>query len=153
MAVNQTYLIDAVGLIVAGSASDVNQYSQHRAIPGLVLPPLLEFRLEEEKPSVIFLHFPLMSTRTWAPQHHVNKLGDGCFQVRQHLCEWLKSNFFWSLILTKTANGSTCLLYSCLVRYIKSGDAINVLLKKKIYWNSNTGHALLQGNLSLGVIY
>lgn len=50
MAVNQTSLIDAVGLIVAYSISDVVPYSPPLAIPRLVLPPLLDYTLEEKRP-------------------------------------------------------------------------------------------------------
>lgn len=50
MVVNQAFLIDAVGLKVAGNLSDVAQYSTPIDIPGLMLPPVLDYVLEEEMP-------------------------------------------------------------------------------------------------------
>lgn len=50
MAVNQTFLIGAVGLIMALSISDVVPYFPAFVIPRLVLTPLLDYRLEEKRP-------------------------------------------------------------------------------------------------------
>lgn len=50
MAVNQASLIDAVGLIMAYSISDVVPYSPPLAIPRLMLPRLLDYTLAEKRP-------------------------------------------------------------------------------------------------------
>lgn len=86
--------------------------------------PWLYIGREEETPMSRGWHFQQMSTRTWDPRHCVNKLRSGYSQVCQHLCEWLRRNLSSSLSLTRTANWSICLPYSCLVSYVKSGTQL-----------------------------